>query len=56
MKVRVLLYCLLGGLPMLISAMGAGHPGWWFLSGVVMAAALFPLRSLARASRWHNSA
>ena len=43
MKVRVLLYCLLGGLPMLISSLGAGHPGWWFLSGVVMAAAFVPV-------------
>ena len=43
MKLRVLLYCLLGGLPMLISSMGAGHPGWWFLSGVVMASAFVPV-------------
>jgi len=27
MKLGVLLYYLLGGLPMLISATGAGHPG-----------------------------
>lgn len=43
MKLRVLLYCLLGGLPMLISAMGAGHPGWWLLSGIVMASAFVPV-------------
>jgi hypothetical protein len=43
MKLRVLLYCLLGGLPMLITGMGAGHPGWWLLSGVVMAAAFVPV-------------
>ena len=43
MKLRVLLYCLLGGLPMLVPAMGAGHLGWWYLSGVVMASAFVPI-------------
>ena len=43
MKLRVILYCLLGGLPMLIAATGAGHAGWWWLSGVVMAAAFVPV-------------
>ena len=43
MKAKVVLYCLLGGLPMLIAAMGAGHAGWWLLSGVVMAAAFVPV-------------
>src|SRR5882672_7282969 len=43
MKLRVLLYCLLGGLPLLIAAMGAGHFGWWWLSGVVLAAAFIPV-------------
>ncbi len=43
MKLRVLLYCLLGGLPMLIAAMGAGHPVWCWLSGAVLAAAFVPV-------------
>jgi hypothetical protein len=43
MKLRVLLYCLLGGLPMLIAALGAGHFAWWMLSGIVFAAAFVPV-------------
>jgi hypothetical protein len=43
MKSRIVLYCLLGGLPMTITAMGAGHFTWWWLSGVVMAAAFVPV-------------
>jgi hypothetical protein len=31
MKSRVVLYCALGGLPMLIAAMGAGHFAWWWI-------------------------
>jgi hypothetical protein len=44
MKVRVLLYCLLGGLPMLLAAMGGGgsFAQAWF-AGVVMAAGFVPL-------------
>ena len=40
---RIGLYCVLGGLPLTISAAGAGHFGWWWLSGVVLAAAFVPL-------------
>jgi hypothetical protein len=43
MKLRVVLYCLLGGLPMTIAALGAGHPAWFWLSGIVMAAAFVPV-------------
>lgn len=43
MKSRITLYCVLGGLPMLIAAMGAGHFGWWWISGVVLAAAFVPV-------------
>ncbi len=43
MKLRVLLYCLLGGLPMFMPAMGAGHLAWWYLSGVVLASAFVPI-------------
>jgi hypothetical protein len=43
MKLRIVLYCLLGGLPMTIAAMGAGHFGWWWVSGMVLAAAFVPV-------------
>jgi hypothetical protein len=43
MKPRVILYCLLGGLPMTIAALGDGHPAWFWLSGIVMAAAFAPV-------------
>ena len=43
MKSRIVLYCALGGLPMVIAALGAGHFAWWWLSGVVLAAAFVPV-------------
>ena len=43
MKWRVALYCLLGGLPLTIAALGAGHFPWWWLSGVLMAGAFVPV-------------
>jgi hypothetical protein len=43
MMPRVLLYCLIGGLPLTIAAAGAGHAAWWWLSGIVMATALVPV-------------
>ena len=43
MSVRMGLFCLLGGLCFTISAMGAGHFGWWYLSGVLTVAALLPV-------------
>jgi hypothetical protein len=42
MKVRIALYCVLGALPLLIAALGAGHWPWWLLSGIVLAAAFVP--------------
>ncbi len=42
MKLRVAIYCLLGGLPLTISALGVGHFFWWWLSGVVFAASFVP--------------
>jgi hypothetical protein len=42
-KLRVLLYCLLGGLPLTIAALGAGHFAWWWLSGILLAAAFVPI-------------
>ena len=43
MKARIALYCVLGALPLLIAALGAGHWPWWLLSGIVMAAAFVPV-------------
>jgi hypothetical protein len=43
MNLRIVGYCVLGGLAFSIAAMGAGHFGWWWLSGVLMAAAYLPL-------------
>ena len=43
MKWRVALYCLLGGLPLTISALGTGHFPWWWLSGILIAASFVPI-------------
>jgi hypothetical protein len=43
MKSRIFLYCALGGLPMVIAALGTGHFAWWWLSGFVLAAAFAPI-------------
>jgi hypothetical protein len=43
MILRVILYCLLGGVAFISPAMGAGHAFWWWTSGVVMAAAFVPV-------------
>jgi hypothetical protein len=43
MNLRITLFCLLGGLCFTISALGAGHFGWWYLSGIVMVAAFAPV-------------
>lgn len=43
MTMRTVLYCLLGGLSLTFAAAGAGHFGWWWLSGVVLSAAFVPV-------------
>jgi hypothetical protein len=43
MKLRVALYCVLGGLSMLLPAMATGHVLWWYLSGLVLTAAFVPV-------------
>jgi hypothetical protein len=43
MAMRSVLYCLLGGLSLTMAAAGAGHFGWWWLSGVVLSAAFVPV-------------
>ena len=43
MNLRIGLFCLLGGLAPAIAALGAGHFGWWWLSGLILAAAFVPV-------------
>lgn len=43
MTLRIAAYCLLGGLAVTIAALGAGHFGWWWASGVLLAAAFVPV-------------
>ena len=43
MKARIALYCVLGGLPLLFGALGMGGFQWWWLSGIVLAAAFVPV-------------
>lgn len=52
MKLRIALYCLLGGLAMMIAALGAGHLGWWYVSGVVLAAAYVSVARFGSRSWW----
>ncbi len=52
MKLRVVLYCLLGGLAMLFPAVTTGHLGWWYLSGVVLAAAFVPVALFGPRTFW----
>jgi len=40
---RVALYCLIGGFALTIGALGTGGFGWWWLSGILCAAALVPV-------------
>lgn len=42
-NLRIGLYCLVGGLPLTIAGLGAGHVAWWWLSGVMLAAAFVPV-------------
>jgi hypothetical protein len=43
MNLRVVLYCLLGGLALLLPGMTVGHLFWWYVSGVVLTAAFVPV-------------
>jgi hypothetical protein len=46
MKWRVVLYCVLGGLPLTLSALGASHFPWWWVSGILAAVLAIPGRLL----------
>jgi hypothetical protein len=52
MTMRIVLYCLLGGLSLTIVAAGAGHFGWWWLSGVVLSAAFVPVARFGPQRWW----
>jgi hypothetical protein len=43
MKLKVMLYCLLGGAPMVVAGLAMGKLGWWWLSGITLAAAFVPV-------------
>ncbi len=40
---RVVLYCLLGGLSIALVALGNGGFGWWWLAGIVLSASFVPV-------------
>src|SRR5689334_20661055 len=42
-KLRVLLYCVLGALPQTIGALGTGHFAWWWLAGILLTASFVPV-------------
>jgi hypothetical protein len=42
-NLRILWYCLLGGLPLTTAALGAGHFAWWWLAGILLAASFVPI-------------
>ncbi len=52
MKLRIGLFCLIGGLFFTVPALGVGHFGWYWLSGVVTAASLVPLVRFGPRSLW----
>ena len=43
MNLKIGLFCLMGGLCFTVPALGAGHFGWWWASGALIAAALVPV-------------
>ena len=43
MRLRVALYCLLGGVVLLGPALEVGHLLWWYLAGVMLAASFVPV-------------
>jgi hypothetical protein len=52
MNVRTVLYCLLGGLSLTMATAGAGHFGWWWLSGAVLSAAFVPVARFGPRGWW----
>jgi hypothetical protein len=52
MKLRIALFCLLGGLSFAIPALSEGNFGWWWLSGVITAAVLVPVARYGPRGLW----
>jgi len=52
MKLKMALFCLLGGLSFTIPALGVGNFGWWWLSGVITTVALVPVVRYGPRSLW----
>jgi len=42
-KLRVIVFCVLGGLVLTVQAFSAGHFGWYWLSGIALAASFVPV-------------
>jgi len=49
---QVVLFCLIGGLSITWAAMGTGGFAWWWLSGILMAAAFVPLALYGPRTFW----
>jgi hypothetical protein len=43
MTLRALCYCIFGGLTLTIASLGTGGFAWWWLAGIVLAGAFFPV-------------
>lgn len=52
MKLRIGLFCLIGGLFFTLPALGVGHFGWYWLSGVLTVAAIAPVVRFGARSMW----
>ena len=52
MSLRVVICCLLAGLVMTMAGAGAGSPGWWYLSGIVVVAAFVPFLVKGPLEHW----
>jgi hypothetical protein len=52
MKIRVALYCLMGGAALLLPGLGVGHAFWWYLSGLALAGAFVPVALFGPRNAW----
>lgn len=52
MKVRGVVYCLAGGVPLLLGALGTGHWLAWWLAGIVLAMAFVPVALFGPRTGW----
>jgi len=49
---KIAFFCVLGGLCFTAAAAGTGHFGWWWLEGVIIAAALVPIVRFGPRNAW----